>query len=150
MKAFCPGLENRHGNEFKFKFFMTDSIADMLIRIKNAQAVKKESVLIPYSKMKMSIVSILSQKGFVKDIGRRGRKTRKYIEVALKYNDGEPAITEARRISKPSRRVYAPYSALRSFRQGFGIRILSTPKGVLSDSEARKLKAGGELICEVW
>mgnify|MGYP001557803065 CR=1 FL=1 len=130
---------------------MTDPIADMLIRIKNAQAAGKEAVLIPYSKIKMEIAQILFKKGYIADVVRKGRKLAKTIEVALKYNEkGEPAISYVRRISKPSKRIYVPSRLIRRVRQGFGMQIISTPKGLLANEDARKTKVGGEVICELW
>lgn len=130
---------------------ITDPIADMLIRIKNAQAAGKETALIPYSKIKMEIARILLKEGYIKDATRRGRKVFKTIEINLKYGeDGKPAIEVARRLSKPSRRAYLPFRSIRKVMQGFGIQIISTPKGLLTNDGARKAKVGGEVICEVW
>ena len=130
---------------------MTDPIADMLIRIKNAQAAGKETVLIPYSKIKMEMAQLLLKKGYVIDVVRRGRKLAKTIEIALKYNEkGEPAISYVKRISKPSRRIYAPFRSIRRVRQGFGMQIISTSKGLGTGEEARRQKLGGEVVGKVW
>jgi len=128
-----------------------DTIADMLTTIRNAQAVKKETAYVPYSKLKMSIAEILAREGFIKSASRKGKKNRKVISVELKYEeDGMPAINSIRRVSRPSKRVYLPLNKIRSVRGGRGLRVLTTPKGVLSDREARKEKVGGEVVCEVW
>lgn len=128
-----------------------DVIADMLTIIRNAQAVKKETVSVPYSRVKMSIAEILAKEGFVKEAGRRGKKNRKVILITLKYGeDGAPAASRIKRISKPSRRIYLPLNKIHSVRQGYGIQILTTPKGILTNKEARKEKVGGEVICEIW
>lgn len=128
-----------------------DVIGDMLTIIRNAQAVKKETVYIPYSKFKMSIAEILEKEGFVKDVSRKGKKNKRIIGVELKYReDGSPAISSIKRISKPSKRVYLPLGKIYSIQGGRGLRVLTTPKGVLSDKEARKEKVGGEIVCELW
>jgi len=127
---------------------LTDQISDMLIRIKNAQMRKKEFVEIyPKSKMKLEILKKLKEEGFISDYEEK----EKSIIVKLRYYpDGSPLISEVKRISKPSRRVYVGYRELKPVMNGIGIAILSTPKGILTDKEARKLKVGGELLAEVW
>jgi len=123
----------------------------MLTIIRNAQAVKKQTVYIPYSKFKMSIAEILAKEGFVKGVSRKGKKNKRIIGVELKYDEeGNPAIDGIKRISKPSKRVYLPLNRIHSVRGGRGLRVLTTPKGVLSDKEARKQKVGGEVVCELW
>jgi small subunit ribosomal protein S8 len=127
---------------------LTDPISDMLIRIKNGQMRKKEFVEIyPKSKMKIEILKILKKEGFIENYEEK----EKSIIVKLRYfPDGSPVITDLKRISKPSRRVYVSYKELRPVMNGIGIAILSTSKGILTDKEARKLKVGGELLLEVW
>jgi len=128
-----------------------DIISDMLTIIRNAQAVKKETAVIPYSKFKMSIMEILVKEGVVKDAAKRGRKNRRIISASLKYDEnGSPAITHIKRISKPSKRVYLPTNQIYFIKRRGGFRILTTPKGVLTDKDARKQKVGGEVICEIW
>ncbi|MBI2175574.1 MAG: 30S ribosomal protein S8 [Parcubacteria group bacterium] len=123
----------------------------MLIRIRNAQAVRKETALVPYSRIKMEIAKLLQQEGFVTHALRKGRKTRKSIEITLAYQEnGAPRIHGLRRISKSSRRVYRGVKEMRQVRQGLGTAILSTPKGVLTGISARKEHVGGEVLCEVW
>ena len=130
---------------------MTDPIADMLTRIRNSKAVGKPTVYIPYSKMKMSIANVLKKEGFIDSCDKKGKKIRKSIEIKLKYNtEGESYISNIKRVSRPSQRIYKGYSELFDIRQGFGISILSTPMGVISNKEARKNKVGGEVLCEVW
>ncbi|MBI2609705.1 30S ribosomal protein S8 [Candidatus Giovannonibacteria bacterium] len=129
---------------------MTDPIADMLTRIKNASAVKKETAVFGYSKIKMEIVRILQENDYLAAVERRGRKNRKLIEVSLKYHPDRAAITGIKRISKPSRRVYKISKDLKKIKQGFGMAIVSTSKGLKTDTEARKEHLGGEVICEVW
>jgi len=128
-----------------------DPISDMLVSIKNALAVKKETVSVPYSKVKMEIAKILAKEKFLKEAEHKGKKVKKTIDVVLSYKDsGEPSIADIKRISKPSRRVYIGTDKIKQIRHGFGIQILSTPKGLLTDKEAKKEKVGGEVICEVW
>ena len=130
---------------------MNDPISDMLIRIKNATRAKKESVFIPYSKLKMEIARILKDANFIYKFERRGKKNRKLIEIALNYfADGSSAFSDVRRISKPSRRVYRKFDEIKKVKQGRGISIISTSKGLKTDREARTKHLGGEVICEVW
>lgn len=129
---------------------MTDPIADMLIRIKNAQAVKKETVKIPFSAVKFSIAQILVHEGFLGSAERKGRGVKRYIECTLRYHHGLPAMENVQRVSVPSRRLYLPASRIRSPKGGYGIAIVSTSKGLMTDREARKQKMGGEVMCLVW
>ena len=134
-----------------------DPIADMLTSIRNAQAARKETVSVPYSKIKMEIAKVLAKEKFIKEADHKGKKVKKTIDIVLNYNNSnlpggasQPAITSLKRVSKPSRRVYSPSSKIKKIRQGFGFQILSTPRGILSGKEARREKIGGEVICEVY
>ena len=128
-----------------------DPIADMLTSIRNAQAARKETVSVPYSKIKMEIARVLAREKFIKEADHKAKKTNKTIDMVLNYdNSGRPAITELKRVSKSSRRIYSPASKIKRVRQGFGFQILSTPKGILTGKEAKKEKVGGEVICEAW
>jgi len=130
---------------------MTDPISDMLIRIKNAKMVSKPVVLIPYSKIKMAIAKTLHKEGLVLSCEKKGKKIRKSIEIKLKYSqEGESRISDVKRISRPGQRVYRGYEDLFSIRQGFGISIISTPEGIMTGSEARRKKIGGEVLCYIW
>lgn len=130
---------------------MSDPIADMLTRIRNAYLAKKSEVTIPYSKIKFEIISQLQKENFIGEYRKRGRKKDKVLLIKLIYNaEGNPAITEIKRVSRPSRRVYAGAKEFWPFKNGFGARIISTPQGIMTDKKARKLKVGGEVICEVW
>jgi len=130
---------------------MTDPIADMLTRIRNAQAVKKETVIFPYSKIKWEILNVLSKNGYIKGLDKTNKKNKKFIEIILKYNEEEiPKISELKRVSKPSRRVYVHAKDIWFFKKGLGIKVLSTPKGILSDKDAKKLNIGGEVLLEIW
>lgn len=128
-----------------------DPLSDMFTRIKNAQTAGLETVVIPHSKFKMEVAKVLLKKNFVKEINKRGKKNKKFIEVVLSYGEkNKPGIIEIKRISKPSRRVYVPASEIKPVRQGYGAMIISTPKGILTDNEARKANVGGEVLCKIW
>ena len=130
---------------------MTDPIADMLIRIRNAQAVKKDTVQIPFSHIKYQIAKVLEQRKFIKGIELKGRKTRKMLELTLKYDkEKESVIVGLKRVSKPGLRTYAAAQKIRRVRSGRGIAILSTSAGIMSDSDARRKNVGGEVLCEIW
>lgn len=129
---------------------MNDPIADMLTRIRNAQAVKLEEVFVPFSKIKKRLAEILKAEGYLVDFeeqeGQRGAKLR----LLLKYEQGKGTITALERVSKPGRRVYSGAADLSKVLQGLGISIISTSRGLMTDREARKQKLGGEVICKIW
>lgn len=129
---------------------MMDSIADMLIRIKNAQMAGHETVLIPHSKLKFEIAKLLKKEGWISDFSKKGKKVKKFIELVLKYEDGRPMISDMKRISKSSRRIYVGTKEIKPIRQGFGMAIISTPKGLLTNKEAKVQKVGGEVLCEIY
>lgn len=130
---------------------ISDPIADMLVRIKNAGAAGKEGLSLPYSGIKMEIASKLSKKGLLKSVEKKGRKVKKTIEIELlKNSSGRPKIQGVKRISKPGRRIYYGVSDLKPVRHGYGLLVLSTPKGILSGDEARANKVGGEALFEIW
>ncbi len=129
---------------------LTDPIADMLIRIKNAQAVKKPFVNIPYSRMKYHIAKVLEAEGFVEEVKHKGKGPRKVIRIKLKYLDKKPVIHGAKRISKPGRRIYKGYRDLRPVKGGLGIAIISSSQGIITDKEAKERKVGGEVLFEIW
>jgi len=130
---------------------VTDPIADMFTRIKNAQRARKQAVSFPYSKIKMEISRLLGEKGFAGEASRKGKKNKKNIELALLYEtSGQARITELKRISKPSRRVYKGFKDLRTLKGGRGSYIISSPQGIIDDEKARQKKAGGEVLGEIW
>lgn len=129
---------------------MTDPIADMLNRIKNAQAVNHPTVEMPFSNFKYEIAKILEKNGFVEKIEKKERKARKTMEIVLKYRDKAPVISGIRRISKPGQRIYLSSGEIRKVKEGYGMAILSTSKGLMTDREAKKQKMGGEVLCEIW
>ena len=127
-----------------------DPISDMLIQIKNAQAVGHEQVVLPFSKMKFKIAGILKDGGYLADIERKNKGEHPYLYLTLKYQDSEGALNGVKIISRPSRRMYIKAKEIKLVRSGFGLAIISTPKGVMSSKEARKSNLGGEILCEVW
>ena len=130
---------------------VNDPIGDMLARIRNAQERGKSKVAIPHSKLRENVLSVLQGEGFIRGFAvvQQGNNKAE-IEVELKYFDGAPVIRALRRVSKPGRRVYASVSTLPTVFNGLGISILSTPKGVMSDADARAQNVGGEVLCTVF
>jgi small subunit ribosomal protein S8 len=130
---------------------MTDPVADMLTRIRNASSARHEKCLVPRSRLKIRIAEVLKEEGFIKDYLVHEDGPQGAITILLKYSaDREPAISDIKRVSKPGLRRYVPTDSIPRVLNGMGIAILSTSKGVLVDREARKQKVGGELICTVW
>ncbi len=123
---------------------------DLLTKIKNAQAVKKESMKVPFSNMDMVIVELLAKYGYIDSAVRKGRSPKRVIEIKLKYNDDRGAISGVKFLSVPSRRLYAKSSNLYSTKQGYGLGFISTPKGIMTNKEARKQNVGGQLLFEIW
>lgn len=123
---------------------------DLLTRLKNAQAVKKESVKLPYSKMDEAVLGVLLRHGYVEDVQKRGRMPKRILDVKLKYSEMEGVIRGVRFISKPSRRLYIPAKKIRPARHGYGLLVVTTPQGVMSGGEARRKNIGGEMLFEIW
>ena len=122
----------------------------MIVRIKNASDSKKESVVVPYSKLKLAILDTLFKNGFIKSFGKKGKKIAKFIEVGLIYEDGAGKIKGIERISKTSKRVYHKSKDIRKVKSGYGALILSTPKGIMTDTLAREANVGGEALFKIW
>jgi small subunit ribosomal protein S8 len=130
---------------------MTDTISDMLTRIRNALAAKKADVLMPYSKFKHNLAKVLMQEGWIANIEVKEEGRLKNLLVVLKYDDqGLPTISGLKRVSKPGQRIYADKTAIPKVLGGMGITIVSTSKGLMTDKVARKEKVGGEVICQIW
>ncbi|KKP93194.1 MAG: 30S ribosomal protein S8, small subunit ribosomal protein S8 [Parcubacteria group bacterium GW2011_GWC1_38_6] len=129
---------------------MTDTISDMFNRIKSAQAVSKETVMVPFSNLKYEIAKILQKEGFIEKVEKKGRSSKKIMDIVLKYNDKKPVISGIKRISKSGQRVYIRSKKIRKVKEGYGVAIVSTPKGLMTDKEAKKARFGGEIICEIW
>ncbi len=128
----------------------TDPISDMLIQLKNAGMAKKETALVPASKLKLALAELLVKHGYVTSVTKKGKTAKKYLELVIAYTDQAPRITDVKRISKPSRRVYKGVKEIISVRQGQGLAVYSTPAGLLTDREAKKAKVGGELLFTLW
>jgi small subunit ribosomal protein S8 len=129
---------------------VNDPISDMLARIRNASQRSKSKVSIPPSKLRERVLEVLVKEGYIRGFATIEKDGKSEIEVELKYFDGAPVIKEMTRVSKPGRRVYASVDTLPSVFNGLGISILSTPKGVMSDSDARAQNVGGEVLCTVF
>ncbi|WP_395686066.1 30S ribosomal protein S8 [Aestuariivirga sp.] len=130
---------------------VNDPIGDMLARIRNAQERGKSSVAMPHSRLRENVLGVLQSEGFIRGFAVVQQGNNKaQIEVELKYFDGAPVIRELNRVSKPGRRVYVSVGALPTVYNGLGISILSTPKGVMSDADARAQNVGGEVLCTVF
>ncbi|HIJ20843.1 MAG TPA: 30S ribosomal protein S8 [Deltaproteobacteria bacterium] len=130
---------------------MTDPVADMLTRIRNSLRASQELVNIPSSKLKINIAKVLKTEGYIRNFRLISDGQHKFIRIFLKYDkDGVPVIEGIKRISKPSRRTYAGSDKIPDVLNGYGIGIISTSRGLMTDREARKRNIGGEIICSVW
>jgi small subunit ribosomal protein S8 len=130
---------------------MTDPIADMLTRIRNAIMVKDPSVRMPHSRVKAGVAEVLKREGYIQDLEVVERQGKKELLLHLRYaRDQRPVIEGMERVSRPGRRVYVDTRKMPSIRAGLGIAILTTSKGIMTDAEARKAGIGGEVICNVW
>ena len=128
---------------------MSDPIADMLTRIRNAQSVDKASVSMPSSKLKVAIAQVLKDEGYIDDFAVRSDGARNQLEIALKYYAGRPVIERIERVSRPGLRVYRGRDAIPAVMNGLGVAIVTTPKGVMTDRKARQTGVGGEVLCYV-
>jgi len=129
---------------------LTDPLGDLLTRIRNGQRAKKDSVLTPASKLRARVLEVLQREGYIRGFSADETGKHPQLRIELKYFEGEPAIKHVARVSKPGRRVYSGSKELPIVRNGLGITIVSTPKGVLSDAEARTQNVGGEVLAEVF
>lgn len=129
---------------------VVDPVSNLINGLKNASVSKKEVVEVPYTKMNQSILEALQKQGLVSDVEKHGKKISKKISITLKYEGKEPVITGVKRVSKFSKRVYKGSKDIKPVKNGYGVSIISTPKGILSDSEARKQNLGGEVLFEIW
>lgn len=129
----------------------TDPLGDMLTRVRNGHKARKSSVVTPASNLRMNVLEVLKQEGYIRGYQKREvRKGINEIVIELKYHEDEPVISRIERVSKPGRRVYRGINDLMPVANGLGISVLSTPKGVLSDGQARELNVGGEVLCNVF
>jgi small subunit ribosomal protein S8 len=130
---------------------MTDPLGDLLTRIRNGQRAGKSVVNSPASKLRENLLRVLEREGYIRGFERFQVRTGvEELKIELKYNEGEPVISEIMRVSKPGRRVYAKIKDLPKVYNGLGISILSTPRGVMSDHEARQANVGGEVLCQIF
>ena len=129
---------------------LSDPIGDMIARIKNAQMRNHKKVALPSSNFKVKIADILKNEGFIKDFKVAGEEKKPVLSMELKYYSGNPVISNFERVSKPGRRIFSSADSLPKINNGLGIAIVSTPKGVMTDIDARKQKIGGEIICKVF
>jgi small subunit ribosomal protein S8 len=128
---------------------MSDPIADMLTRIRNAQSVEKSSVSMPSSKIKLAIAKVLKDEGYIENFGVRGDAARPELEIELKYYAGRPVIERIERVSRPGLRVYKGRHDIPNVMNGLGVAIITTPQGVMTDRKARQAGVGGEVLCYV-
>ena len=130
---------------------LSDPIGDLLTRIRNGQQAGKSSIMAPASKQRENVLRVLEREGYIRGFERlNAREGIDELKIELKYNEGEPVINEIMRVSTPGRRVYSKIKDLPKVYNGLGISILSTPRGIMSDSEARQANVGGEVICQVF
>jgi small subunit ribosomal protein S8 len=129
---------------------VTDTISDFLTRIRNASAARHKSVDVPSSNLKIAIAEILKDQGYIQDFSKSEDGKQGVLSLKLRYYYGQPVIREIQRISKPGRRIYAAVDRLPRVRNGLGIAIISTPRGVMTDKKARSENVGGEVLCTIW
>ena len=129
---------------------MSDPIADMLTRIRNAQATEKQSVVIPASKVKQAIAQVLKDEGYIEDFAERDLEGKPVIEIGLKYYAGKPVIEKLERVSRPGLRIYKGRDDIPRVMNGLGVAIVSTSKGVMTGHDARRQGIGGEVVAYVW
>ena len=129
---------------------LSDPIGDMIARIKNAQMRSQKKVELPSSNFKIKIAEVLKNEGYIKNYQVSSEEKKFKLEIELKYNYGSPVISTIQRVSKPGRRIFSSAESLPKINNGLGIAIVSTPKGVMTDIDARKQKIGGEIICKVF
>jgi small subunit ribosomal protein S8 len=130
---------------------MSDTLGDMLTRIRNGQTTNKKVVDAPASRFRKNVLEVLKREGFIRNFEEKEmRPGINFFEIELKYYNGKPVITEIKRVSKPGRRVYSSIKNLQKTYNGLGISILSTPRGVMSDNEAREANVGGEVLCTIY
>ena len=130
---------------------MSDTLGDMLTRIRNGQTTNKKVVDAPASRFRKNVLEVLKREGFIRNFEEKEiKKGINFFEIELKYYNGKPVITEIKRVSKPGRRVYSSIKNLQKTYNGLGVSILSTPRGVMSDNEAREANVGGEVLCTIY
>jgi small subunit ribosomal protein S8 len=129
---------------------VVDSISNLIIALKNAQDRGLAEARAPFSKLNASILEVLKKEGFIADFDNKGKEVKKHIDIVLKYENGKPAISNVRRISRQSKRIYKSVDRIFPVKNGYGRLILSTPSGIVTDVQARKQNIGGEVLFEIW
>lgn len=129
---------------------VTDPISDLIIKIKNGNNAGLDTIIIPHSNLKEAVANLLAKEGFVGAVTKRKRKEHKFMEIGLVYEGKSPKINGVQRISKPSRRLYWNVREIKPFKNGYGVYVFSTPKGILTDKEAKKQNVGGEILFKIW
>lgn len=129
---------------------MSDTIANILTTIKNAQSVRKASISVPFSRFKFALAKLLAKEGYLSKVEKKKKGSLPVLEIDLKYIDGQPAISGIKKISKLSRRIYTKSKDIKPVISGYGLAIISTPKGLMTSKEAKKENLGGEVICEIY
>lgn len=129
---------------------MHDPISDMLIRIKNGGIAGKDIVEMPFSNVKEAIAKVLFAEGFISSYAKKGKKVQKTLEVGIAYEGKSPRVSEVDRMSKPSRRFYLGADEIKPVKNGFGLMVMSTPKGIMTGAEAKKGRVGGEALFRIW
>ena len=130
---------------------MSDTLGDMLTRIRNGQSTKMSKINAPASRFRKNVLEVLKREGYIRDFSQIEKKPGIHLfEIELKYYEGQPVISEIKRVSKPGRRIFSSAESLPKINNGLGIAIISTPKGVMTDIDARKQNVGGEIICKVF
>ena len=147
MPHLFSGSGKKRGNPGYKKIIMVDPISDMLTRIRNAQSAGHKAVAIPLSKIKLEIAKILKREKYIDDYKKSGKGNKKILEIDLKY---PMVIREIKRVSKPGQRIYVKASGLKQVKSGYGVSIISTPKGLMTNKEAHKVRLGGEILFEIW
>jgi len=127
-----------------------DPISNMIVQMKNAGLVGHESVLVPHSKVKASIAELLKRESYIRDVKAVTKKNRQYLDISLILNKRIPKIRGTKRISKPSKRIYRKHSEIRPVRNGYGLLVMSTPRGVMSGVDAKRARLGGEALFSIW
>lgn len=129
---------------------MKDSISQLIVELKNASRAGKEAITVAHSGYVEAVAEALARKGYVKPSKKIGKTVKKTLEIGIIYVNGKARINDVKRVSKPSKRLYKGYSEIFPIKQGYGSTFVSTPKGILSDDEARKEKVGGEILFSIW
>lgn len=129
---------------------VTDSIGDLIIQIKNASRVGKKQISVPFSNLTFSVAELLKTKGFIGELSKKAKGSAKFLNIEILYEGGKPVVSDVKRVSKPGRRLYEKAKNIESFRRGYGLTVLSTPKGIMADVDAKKENLGGELLFNIW